>query len=102
MVMLTNDFLLIAVALLAFVAGAALRHRRFRCPACGWGRREGVPGAFKYHEVVLVSPTQQGFWAVRVLGREPILLCSRTSALEYAIQSLVDAVYQDRSQIGKK
>ena len=100
MPMLTSIFVLITVALLAFVAGAALVYLRIQCPGCGWTRREGPPRPFQYHEVVSVVQTKERFWAVRILGGEPILLWSRMSALEYAIRGLVDALYQDRS-LGK-
>jgi hypothetical protein len=91
MSMLASNFALINVGILAFAAGAALVYLRFECPGCGWTRREGKPGPFKYRAEVSVEPTKQGFWATQVQGTDRVLHCTRTSALEDAIRRLVDA-----------
>jgi hypothetical protein len=94
MAMLERNFVLIVGVTLAFVVGAALVHLRARCPACGWKRHERVPARFKYRGAVEVRRAARCFWAVSVLGAEPILLCSRVAALEFAIGRLVDAQQQ--------
>jgi hypothetical protein len=91
MALLASNLTLIAVGILAFVAGGVLVYLRIQCPACGWTRREGDPGPFQYREEVSVEPTKQRFWAARVGGSDAVLHCTRTSALEDIIRRLVDA-----------
>lgn len=92
MSLLASNVALVNVGILAFVAGAALVYLRAECPACGWTRREGKPGPFHYREEVSVEPTKQRFWAAQVGGGDPVLHCTRTSALEDVIRRLVDAM----------
>jgi hypothetical protein len=98
MLLVTSNFALINVGILAFVAGAALGYLRFACPVCGWTRREGKPGPFKYRAEVSVERTSQGFWATQVNGSDRVLHCTRTAALEDAIRRFVDA-RQDKPYI---
>ncbi len=91
MLLMTSNFALINVGILAFVAGAVLVYLRFACQGCGWTWREGKPGPFKYRAEVSVEPTSQGFWATQVHGSDRVLHCTRTAALEDAIRRLVDA-----------
>jgi hypothetical protein len=93
MAALETNLAWIALVALAFAAGALLARLRTQCPVCGWTRHLGPPTAFEFRGVVSVRPTPQKFWAVRVLGSEPILLYTRTAALEYAIRGLIDSWY---------
>jgi hypothetical protein len=97
MSLLANNFALIATDILAFLAGAALVYLRIECPACGWTRRDGKAGPFRYHGFVSVEPTKRRFWATNVRGTEAVPHCSRTSALEDAIRRLVDIIEEKPS-----
>jgi len=91
MLLLASNFALVGVAISALIAGAAIIYFRFACPACGWTRREGKPGPFRYREEVSVECTKHGYWAVRLHGFDTPLHWTRTSALEDVIRRLVDA-----------